>query len=184
MQPKIRKLKKDEKRAEFLLRVVGKSLGNHNITIVCDNAFFDIAEIPNLQNGLVNLQIEMEVQEKMLHLAMHFSGKVVLPCDRCLDPVEVPLDFDEELIVKIVDHTAARENDDNMWFISDNVNEIDIFHFVYESISLALPHRIVHEEDENGNSTCNPDILERLNALTKKADDDIDPRWEALKKLK
>ena len=61
-----------------------------------------------------------------------------------------------------------------------------LFHFVYESIMLALPIQVLHPDDENGNSTCNPEILKIMNEHSPdaKKEDEIDPRWEALKKLK
>ncbi len=177
-------MEKNLKREEFLLRINGLANGTHCVSIKCDKTFFDIAQMEELHDGDLDLQITMEIQDKNVQIRFDFKGYVVAACDRCLDDVRVPMDFSEHLVVKLVENPAAFENqeDDNLWIIGEKEPMIDIFHFVYESILLAMPMRIVHPDDENGNSTCNPEILGKLNELKAK-DDDIDPRWSALKDL-
>lgn len=171
------------KREEFRLRIAGISLGNHRFSISCDKTFFELSDISELQDGVIHLQIDMENQEKMLLLSFHFIGKVYAPCDRCLDNVEISLDFTEKLIVKLIEQPEENIDEDNIWFIDENEYELDVFHFVYESIRLALPLQIMHLNDENGNSTCNPDVLKILENFSIK-EQPIDPRWEVLNQLK
>ena len=71
--------------------------------------------------------------------------------------------------------------------MDENTYEIDLFHFVYESIVLALPIRIVHEDDADGNPTCDPEVMKRLeemNAENSEEEQGTDPRWDALKNIK
>ena len=179
-------MKIDPKKEEFRLRISGVELGKHSFSIDCDNRFFELAEIPDLHEGMLKLQIEMEISEKMIQLDFQFKGYVMLPCDRCLDPVKVDLDFSEHLLVKLVPLLGEMREEEDMWIVDENEYELDVFHFVYESIMLALPIQVVHPDDENGNSTCNPDILKKLQEHSSEAkkDDEIDPRWEALKNIK
>lgn len=160
--------------------------GSYSYTIVCDNTFFELAEISALQEGQLILQIEVEKTEKLMDMNFHFKGDVSALCDRCLAPVPLHLDFSEKLIVNlvpIVDESFV--NDENIWMIDENDYELDVFHFVYESIMLALPLQIIHPDDENGNPTCDPDVLNKLNEYSAKENSgQIDPRWEVLKKLK
>lgn len=181
------KVKTNPKREEFKLRISGVELGKHSFSIDCNNTFFELAEIPDLHEGALKLRIEMENFEKMILLDFHFDGNVVLPCDRCLDPVQVDLKFDQHLVVKLVPMVTEEDEsaeDDDMWVIDENTYELDVFHYVYESITLAIPSRVVHPEDKSGKPTCNPEILKKLEELSQRENDDIDPRWEALKKLK
>ena len=184
LQPNLLKVKSNEKREEFKLRISGIESEKHLFSIDCDNTFFELAEIPDLQEGDVKLQIEMDVSDKIITLDFHFNGFVMLPCDRCLDPVKVDLDFEEHLLVKLMPWIEETEEEDGMWMVNENTYELDLFHFVYESITLALPSQILHPDDENGNSTCNPEILKKLEELTPHETDEIDPRWEALKNIK
>ena len=179
-------MKTKEKRDDYKIRIAGVEIGTYSYSMICDKAFFELSEISELEDGLLNLQIEMDKSEKMLDLKFHFAGEVVAPCDRCLDPVTIPMDFDEQLIVNLVPEVEEDfENDENIWMVDENIYELDLFHFIYETICLALPHRIVHPDDENGNSTCNPEVLKKLESLSQaEKPQEIDERWAALKDLK
>ena len=184
--PKNRSMKTKEKRDDYKIRIAGVEIGTYSYSMICDKAFFELSEISELEDGLLNLQIEMDKSEKMLDLKFHFAGEVVSPWDRCLDPVTIPMDFDEQLIVNLVPEGEENfENDENIWMVDENIYELDLFHFIYETIRLALPHRIVHPDDENGNSTCNPEVLKKLESLKQtEKPQEIDERWAALKDLK
>lgn|SRR5574344_1693494 len=180
-------VKSNQKQEEFRLRIAGMELGKYSYTIDCDESFFEIAGISDVQGGLLKLQIEMEILEKMVLVDLHFKGNLLLPCDRCLDPVDVPLDFTENLVVKLLPNIEEKQEEDNLWIINEKDYDIDLFHFAYESILLAFPIQVIHPDDENGNSTCNPLMLEKIDELSRGANhstDDIDPRWNALKKIK
>ena len=163
----------DEKqiRDEFKLRLSGVEDGTRCFSIHCEKAFFELAEI----------------SEKLVNVLCQFNGYVVAPCDRCLLPVRLPMDFEQRLIVKLVPNIGEEpeSEDDDIWVLDENTYELDLFQFVYESIFLALPIRIVHEDDENGNSTCDPQVLAKLEELSQKEEEkESDPRWDALKNLK
>jgi uncharacterized metal-binding protein YceD (DUF177 family) len=79
------------------------------------------------------------------------------------------------------------ENDDNIWQLHEKAYELDLTHFLYETIELALPTQLIHPDDENGNPTCNPEMLQKLAELAPKEEQqttETDPRWDALKNLK
>lgn len=173
-------------RDQFKLRLSGVEDGKYCYSIACDNTFFELAEISDIREGNLDLQVEMVKTEKLVDLQCSFKGFVVAPCDRCLLPVNIPLDFAERLIVKLVPVVEEGENeDDDMWVLDENTYELDIFHFVYESIFLALPIRIVHEDDADGNPTCDPLVMQKLQEMDNSSrEKETDPRWDALKNLK
>lgn len=174
-------------RDQFKLRLSGVEDGTYCFSVNCDKEFFELAEISEVRDGNLNLQIEMSKTEKLVDVKCHFEGNVIAPCDRCLLPVTLPMDFDERLIVKLVPSVEAGENDDDddIWVLEENTYELDIYQFVYESIFLALPMSIVHEDDEDGNSTCDPKVLSKLKELSASENEkETDPRWDALKNLK
>lgn len=174
-------------RDQFKLRLSGVEDGTRCFSINCNKAFFELAEISEVRDGALDLRIEMTKTEKLVTVLCQFNGYVMAPCDRCLLPVRLPMDFEQRLIVKLVPNTGdePESEDDDIWVLDENTYELDLFQFVYESIFLALPIRIVHEDDENGNSTCDPAVLAKLEELSQKEEEkETDPRWDALKNLK
>jgi uncharacterized metal-binding protein YceD (DUF177 family) len=75
--------------------------------------------------------------------------------------------------------------DDDLVIIKDDEGILDISWYIYESIVLSIPIRHVHAPGK-----CNPVMIERLKGLSATRSSDgnsekeIDPRWDALKKLK
>jgi uncharacterized metal-binding protein YceD (DUF177 family) len=53
----------------------------------------------------------------------------------------------------------------------------------YEYILLALPIQRVHPDDKNGESTCDPGMLDKLKEHIIIEEPETDPRWDELKKL-
>ena len=94
----------DEKqiRDEFKLRLSGVEDGTRCFSIHCEKAFFELAEISEVRDGELDLRIEMTKTEKLVNVLCQFNGYVVAPCDRCLLPVRLPMDFEQRLIVKLV----------------------------------------------------------------------------------
>jgi uncharacterized metal-binding protein YceD (DUF177 family) len=62
-------------------------------------------------------------------------------------------------------------------------HELDLQQHIYEFILLALPIKRVHPDDDKGNSSCDPLMLEKLEELIVDDENDNDPRWDELKKL-
>ena len=72
---------------------------------------------------------------------LHLGGTVTVPCDRCLEPLQVPVEEDPSEVFE----TELLKED---W---------DLSQAVYDYICLSLPMQRVHPEGE-----CNPDTVRFL----------------------
>ncbi|MBK8882594.1 MAG: DUF177 domain-containing protein [Bacteroidales bacterium] len=75
------------------------------------------------------------------------------------------------------------DSDPDIISFTTDEHELDLTQHFYEYIHLALPIKRVHPDDENGNSTCDPLMLDKLKELIVEEDNDNDPRWDELRKL-
>ncbi len=163
---------------EYIIPVAGLGLGSHRYTFEIDKAFFSNFEYFDTDNGLLNLIVELEKESNLMDFKFHFKGWVELKCDRCLEKFKMDIEDDFRLIVKYAD--GFEEISDEVITIPNNESSIDLSQYIYEYINLMLPIKKVHPDDEDGNSSCNSDMIDRLNKYSKK---EGDPRWDALKKL-
>ncbi|MCF8223664.1 MAG: DUF177 domain-containing protein [Bacteroidales bacterium] len=115
-----------------------------------------------------------------MELNIKLSGSVKLKCDRCLELYDQQVVADDNMLVKFGDMS---EEDDEVMVISPGENELILDQLIYEYSHLALPLKKMHPDDSNGNSTCDPEMLERL-ARHSKREEETDPRWKELEKLK
>ncbi len=114
-----------------------------------------------------------------MSLLFHFEGNLQLVCDRCLDEYSQSLSGDFRLIVK---HGEKKEDiSDELVTIPYEDSYLDIGQYIYEFILLMIPMRRIHQDDEYGNTTCNVDMLKKLETFEETG---MDPRWDALKGLK
>lgn len=165
---------------QFVIPFRGLKNELHHFDFVIDNKFFDAIEYADLDQGKVNISLDLIKEERMMICEFGISGVVEVECDRCLDPYNQPVNGTERLIVKFGE--KFEEQSDDVIIISESEYEFDLSTYIYEYIKLLLPMQCIHPDDEEGNSTCNQEMLDRLTHKNKEPGND--PRWDALKKLK
>jgi len=168
---------------EFSIPFTGLKLGKHQFEFLITDAFFDEFEYSLVKKAHLNCQVELEKQETMLILNFQINGTINTNCDRCLAQYPQPVDIQEQQIARFSDEPG--EEDDEIVILTKNDHEIDISGLVYEYINVALP-LITVCSDEGETPYCDKEMLESLNKLTTNNEEpeDIDPRWDALKKFK
>ena len=168
-----------KKNSDFIIPFKGLGLGEHHYDFEIRKAFFESYELLNIRDGQLKLSVTLEKESNLMVFLFHFNGRVILQCDRCLEDYSQTLEGDFRLIVKFAE--KFEEVSDEMITIPFDENRMDLKQYIYEYINMVLPIKRVHPDDENGNSTCQPEMLDRLDKHTEHT---VDPRWDALKKLK
>ena len=92
-----------------------------------------------------------------------------------------PIACENRLLIKF--GKDRDDSDPDIITIPADEHELDIKQYLYEFIHLALPIQRVHPEDKTGKSSCNPDMLQKLNQHIINDEKENDPRWDELKKL-
>lgn len=168
--------------SQYVIAYKGLKDGLHLFDSKVDDKFFEAFEESEIEKGNVDVNVTLNKKPTVLEFTFDIKGKVFVPCDRCLDPVEMEIEYQAPLYVKFGEET--HEETDELFVISDQETEIDLSQFIYEFVHLSLPYRRVHPVDKNGKSTCNKEMLKRLEELSVNNDDtDTDPRWNDLKNL-
>ena len=166
---------------DYVISFRGLKIGNHEFDFQITDSFFEAFEYSRTKKGNIALNVILNKAETMLTLDFSFKGKVDVSCDSCGGNFDLPLDFTERLIVKFSDE--EQEDGAEVIFLPNTAYEINLVQFIYEYVNLALPMRITHPEDKEGNPSCQVDVLEEFEDLQEQ-DEEMDPRWDALKKLK
>ena len=143
--------------------------------------YFEALDETDVDNGALHVSLSIRKASGFFELHFHTVGTVDIPCDRCLDLMEQPIETDNRLVVKL--GSTAREEDDTI-VVDENEGILDVAWFIYEFIALAIPIQHVHAPGK-----CNPAMTKALEELSadrsgdEESDDAIDPRWEKLLKL-
>jgi uncharacterized protein len=168
----------------YTIPLGGLKEGRHVFDFEIGNEFFEEFEESEIKEGCLTAYVEMDKSKSHLDILVRISGNVMICCDRCLEMFSKPLESENRLLVKI--GKSISDDDPDILSLPSNEHELDLKQHLYEYIHLALPIKRVHPDDKNGNSTCNKEMLEKLNELlVDEVNENLsDPRWDELKKLK
>lgn len=157
-------------------------LGNYDYSFLVNTTFFKGLGYSEILKGEVIVSSIFTKSERLMVMSLSFEGKVVLPCDRCGENFEEAVGFQESIVIK---RGTEEDEDDGVIILKEDATEFDISHYLYESIILSLPTKRVHPEVD-GEPRCDKALLEQINKKddSNNENDDIDPRWSALKDLK
>jgi uncharacterized metal-binding protein YceD (DUF177 family) len=170
---------------EFTIPFVGLKIAKHNFEYKVDKKFFEYFEYEDFNDVNVNIDLVLEKKATLLDLNFKISGTVNVNCDVTNEPFNQVIENEFDLVVKFGDEYNDEHVD--ILIVPHGTYEINIQQYVYELIVLAVPTKRVHPGVEDG--TLKSDILEKLEELspklkeTKEKEEDIDPRWNTLKKL-
>jgi uncharacterized metal-binding protein YceD (DUF177 family) len=170
---------------EYIIAFEGLKLGVHNFEYNITDEFFEIFEYAIVQKGNIRVDLALEKKETMLIGHYNISGNIEKECDRCNDPVTVEIDASYRLIYKF---DTVSSNDESLIVIYPDQHEIDVKENILELITVSLPARAIHDEDQ-----CNDEMRSILDEYVLRSeeeieqslpdDEEIDPRWQALKEL-
>ncbi|TXE12917.1 DUF177 domain-containing protein [Seonamhaeicola algicola] len=171
---------------EFVIQFVGLKVGKHHFEYEIAQAFFDYFEYQEFND--VNVKVNVTLEKKSTLLELHFKaeGFVNVNCDLTNEPYNQTIESEFDLVVKFGDEYNDEYED--ILIVPHGTYEISIQQYIYELIILAVPIKRVHPGVKDG--TLGSDILKKLEELSpklnenkEKEEEEIDPRWNTLKKL-
>jgi len=165
---------------QFLIGFEGFKLGQHEFRFLVDDTFFSSLEYSEINEGRVVVDAVFTKSERLMEMDLDFKGEIIVPCDLCDENLVQIIDFKESVVIKT---GTQQDEDEGIIIIERGETDIDISHYLYESISLSLPSKRVHKQVE-GEPKCNDALMAKINNKIDDNDDEIDPRWAALKNLK
>ena len=153
------------------------------------------------KKGKVNVTLTVKRTSRAFELSFQTDGMVWVPCDRCLDDMELPISSSDKLMVKF-GHEYAEEGD-NLIVIPEEEGEINVAWFMYEFIALSIPMKHVHAPGKcnkamtsklskhlKTNANEDSDVDDSFDAgggedivIEEEVEEQIDPRWNELKKI-
>ena len=169
---------------EFEIPYIGLKVGVHKFEYEIDGAFFKHFEDSPISACNVHVRTEFEKKETFFVVNFFIDGKVRVECDRCIAPFDKEIFGDYTCYIKFAEDPTRMNDEPDVMYISRDENIIDISQLVYESINLCLPMQKLGCVNPGKEPQCNMEVLKYLIEKPKKENNEDDPRWDVLKKLK
>lgn len=151
---------------DMIISVKGLRSGTHLYEFDLDRSFFDYFGNTQIKDASIKVVIELEKGSGWMTVTDHSEGRVTVECDRCLEDLDIPVDFTVKIGVKQVKGEDIGEQQNGEFLLVDQSDgELDLRQFVYDYVCLNLPVIKVHRDGE-----CNMDMMERLRKSATPAD--------------
>ena len=162
---------------EHTIPFIGLKDGQHEFHFELDQAFFDATGEEDLEGGHVAVYVKLDKSPNLLVANIQEDGVVDLRCARCNGALAFRLQSDQRQIFRLANDEES--DDDELVVLDTSAHSINLTHYIYECLRLALPIRPIHAPGE-----CDPEVVKVLSEGTAEQVNVPDPRWDALKELK
>ena len=170
----------------YTIPFVGLKVGKHHFDYQIDNTFFLDFEYDEFNAVNIKAELLFEKKTTLLELIFDAEGTVNVNCDLTNEPFDLYIKDTFKLVIKFGDE--YNNDNEEILIVPHGEYQINVAQYIYELIVLAIPAKKTHPGIEDG--TLKSDILNKLKELSpemdedkEKTSEDIDPRWNTLKKL-
>lgn len=156
------------------------------------DSFLQPFEQEEMEDLRADLSVSVLKTGGTIEVSFEITGSTTLICDRSAESFSFPLEVKEKIYLKLGDH--FEELSEDVLLVPAAQHELEVTQYVYDFLMLAIPSRKIHprfagednsDEDEVLIYSSEPDAESDTEVIPDDAPDaSVDPRWEALKKLK
>ncbi|KYG75982.1 hypothetical protein AWW68_09140 [Roseivirga spongicola] len=174
-------------RKKYDIHIYKLSNGVHEYQFEIGKEFFEMFDGDLVENGQLNAVVSLNKSDSMIQVDFNIEGSLELECDRSLEKFDFPIHIDQNMIYKYGEED--KELSEDVFVIEKNTQTLNVAGIMYEFIGLEIPMKKLHpkfqeEEDEDDESEGSMIYTSESEEDIEQKEEDIDPRWAALKNLK
>lgn len=133
--------------------------GVTEITFNIENDLFTLWDESEISGGSGNINVLINKNGNVAQMDTKIDAIVSVICDRCLDPVDVKVEWEGKCVIKVSDEQG--EYDGDILWVGTRENMVDFGQYFYESIVLGLPICRSHESVEQ----CNQEVVKFISGV-------------------
>jgi uncharacterized metal-binding protein YceD (DUF177 family) len=178
------------KKSEYEIGFTGLPDGQHSFSFEIGKKFFEQFDYSDIKDASLKVSLVLHKKPTLITADFEIAGKVKVMCDVCTDDFLLPVKGTGHLVYKFGEEDL---DDENVVTVYPHETEINVSQPIYEFTCLLLSAKRIHPKGK-----CNAEMLGDIDRYlmveapkkSKKSekptvkDEEIDPRWAALKKLK
>lgn len=164
----------------FRIDIHKLSNSEHEYQYEIGNAFFEEMPESIVSEGVGSVAVTLDKNERLINAHLRFDVRVKLECDRTLEPFDYDIKKEESLIFKFGEEEV--ELDDDIVMIHWDRQQLDLAPYIYELIAIAIPMKKLHPR--LGEDSGIDEMIYTSEGNPQSDTEDVDPRWNKLKKLK
>lgn len=161
---------------EFTIPLKGLKPGLHQYHFEVDHRFFKNFDKPPIDEGMFKVDLEVDRSTDLFTVKFKIEGKYSCSCDRCLAPIELPVEHEDQVILKFEEGV----DDDQVNYLDPQASEWNAAQVIFEMICMAMPLNNVYDCD---GKVCDQEVLRKLEKI-EGSEVENKSIWEDLKNIK
>ncbi|MCQ2958923.1 MAG: DUF177 domain-containing protein [Bacteroidales bacterium] len=153
--------------------------GKYDEILRITKEFIEKQQMDGVYDADLNVNVHFVKQKDLHTLSLKMKGTISVACDRCLDIFQLPIQMDQDMVVKVGEKDDELADAENVIVIAPDETEIGLSPIIYEMIMLSIPLKKVHKNEKD----CNSNVVSYLKQKKKKNEEKTDPRWDSLKDM-
>ena len=124
--------------SHYIIDLSRLPVGTHSFDIQLNDDFFASLEKSEILSGDVACKATLNLREDFYTLSIAVQGTVCVVCDRCLDPMPIDINDEQEIF------SDEEDNDQS----SMTTHQLDLSWLAYEIVSINIPLVHSHQAGE------------------------------------
>ncbi|MDR1542965.1 MAG: DUF177 domain-containing protein [Prevotellaceae bacterium] len=120
-----------------------------------DNSFFAQYENVDINSGSFDAKITVDKRLSDIELTFELKGTVKTLCDRCLEEMSLPIEYEEKILAKF---GKKFDDSEEVIVIDEADGTFDVSWLLYEMVATAIPPQHSHNFEQ-----CNEKMMEQYN---------------------
>lgn len=147
--------------ANYILPIGGLDIGIHRYDFKLDDFFLQQCEDSPYKEADVDFEVDVDRRANMVVLNVSMQGLVRCTCDRCIAPINLPIQSEHRVILKEKEGMEAASEDDII-YIEPGLKQFSIAPLLYDIFVLAIPIKKIYDCETQIPRPCDMVVLNRL----------------------
>lgn len=172
-----------DKFGHYELSFSGLSNGKHSFHFLVDQEFFDLFKVElEFSQPKIEVDIVLEKHTTFLEVSLHIDGEVILLCD--MSAALFPYHVSHEINVLVKFGEDYNDDHDEVITIPMHSHSFNVAQLIYEAVNLSIPMKKISPDLDEEEYQQLYQKYEFGYVQDEGLDEQVDPRWEVLSKLK
>lgn len=164
------------------INIVGLELKAHHFSFSLGDEFLLQYGQGYLPGGQFSVEVVLDKHETFIEADFKIEGTTKLTCDRSLEVFDFPIHLEKRILFKYGEEDM--EMTDEIMLISREKSNLDLGQFIYEFIGLSIPIKKLHPKFEDEDDDGEGKMIYSSSTDEASDENEVNPIWEKLKKLK
>ncbi len=166
----------------------GKNIGTYEYKFEVGDTFFDNFQDSLIKKGDYEVNLVVDIRDRIIILDFEIKGEYSAVCDRCLVDIRIPSEIEHRILLKYGALSGYDEelDLDDVIYIEEGTRVYNVAGIIQQLIVLSKPMSNLYDCENDPNPKCDFKMLEYIDNVSEEVEeeeDDINPMWEDLKKI-